>query len=295
MALDTDRLDEQLNKSVSVSVENFVISRLNKIYSLDSDIELIKAFIGEALEIQKNLNEVEHFNTFKEQTALYYESFEKIENLLDRYSDTLNHDAVEMKQIKWFLAANKQAVKGFEFILEGFYNSNRIEFLELLYFGIDLLVSVLEDSLYTKNDFYLSTNIAILIRDFIIDLPLFLEKKFSQFKDNDSDRNKFMFLQRAISRAVSSAEMMFLQKGNLNLVRRASIQELYPDRESYTYMETQGQLFELTLSKLAEKYRDMYVHFEDGRVLDYDEDEDRLIDRVLENNNYKDVFIEKVF
>lgn len=80
----------------------------------------------------------------------------------------------------------------------------------------------------------------------------------------------------------------------MNLDKASIIRELYPDEESYQYMETQGKLFDLALSELSRKYQGMYVHFENGQVLDYDEDEEVLIDRVLENNNYQDVFIKRV-
>lgn len=81
---------------------------------------------------------------------------------------------------------------------------------------------------------------------------------------------------------------------NIDTARESTIKNLYPDDESYIYMETQGLLFDQALSELRKKYKNMYVHFENGQVLDYDENEDILIDRVLENNNYQDVFIEKL-
>ena len=81
---------------------------------------------------------------------------------------------------------------------------------------------------------------------------------------------------------------------SIGTVRESTIKNLYPDDKSYIYMETQGVLFDRALSELRKKYNNMYVHFENGQVLDYDKNEDILIDRVLENNNYQDVFIEKV-
>ena len=58
MTLDTNQLYQQLNKSISVSIEDLFINRLNKIFSIDNDIELVKLFLGDALSIYKKVQQI---------------------------------------------------------------------------------------------------------------------------------------------------------------------------------------------------------------------------------------------
>jgi hypothetical protein len=59
-------------------------------------------------------------------------------------------------------------------------------------------------------------------------------------------------------------------------------------------MERQGKIFDDMLPTLAKHYAGKYVHFEDGKVLDYDDNKSRLVTRVLEKDSSKQTFIEKV-
>ncbi|MEM8718066.1 MAG: hypothetical protein AAGE84_01990 [Cyanobacteria bacterium P01_G01_bin.39] len=294
MTFDTEQIYKQLNESISIGVEELIINKLNKIYSLDSNIEVAKAFIAEILDSYQQLSRAINTQNASNVFQAYYTILESTENILKRHSDILNNDAIEMIEIRWFISCSKSTIQGFEVILNSFKQSEMISFLEEFYNGLDLIVRVLEDSVLTYNYFYLNTSLGILIHDFIIIAPEFVEKKINQFKGKSYNTSKFIYWQRLIFRALASATDTLSSNNASETTRESTIKELYPDQESYKYMETQGQLFDKSLPKLNQKYRDMYVHFEDGKVLDYDQDEDTLIDRVLENNNYQDVFIEKV-
>ena len=294
MTLDTNQLYEQLNKGISVGVEDLLINKLNKIYSLDSDIELAKVFITEILDLYQRLHETINLDDSNEIFTAYYQTLKETENIINRYSDVLNHDAPEMREVKWFIWRSKYTIQGFEIIIGSFKEKNRIDFLERYFDGLNLIVEVLEDSETTKNYFFFDTVLGVLIQDFISVAPMFVEKKYARFKKQECDTAKLIFWQRSILRAIASAKSTLLRANTSAITRESTIKELYPDDKSYQYMETQGQLFDMSVSKLSNKYKNMYVHFEDGKVLDYDEDEETLIDRVLENNNYQDVFIERV-
>jgi uncharacterized protein (DUF433 family) len=69
---------------------------------------------------------------------------------------------------------------------------------------------------------------------------------------------------------------------------------LYPDEETYHYIQKQGKLFEQMLPQLLSQYEGYYVYFEDGRVLEADTDEENLLDLVEEKYGLKPMFIEKV-
>jgi hypothetical protein len=60
------------------------------------------------------------------------------------------------------------------------------------------------------------------------------------------------------------------------------------------YLNIQGELFDKKLLELLPKYEGMYVFFENGEVKDADYDEEVLIERVLEKEGYRDIFVEKV-
>ncbi|MGK7928316.1 MAG: DUF5678 domain-containing protein [Spirulina sp.] len=69
---------------------------------------------------------------------------------------------------------------------------------------------------------------------------------------------------------------------------------LYGDIETYKYMEKQGEIFDRMLPELLEKYQGMYVYFEDGKVLEADFDEEKLIDLAEQKYGCKSMFIEQV-
>ena len=58
------------------------------------------------------------------------------------------------------------------------------------------------------------------------------------------------------------------------------VKDLYPTKEGYDYVTSQGKIFDTCLLDLISKYAGEYVVFEDGRVIDRDTDEDILLNRV---------------
>ena len=71
-------------------------------------------------------------------------------------------------------------------------------------------------------------------------------------------------------------------------------QNLYPDVETYNFIQQQAKLFGEMLPELIENYNGQYVYFENGKVLANDTDEERLLDFVEEEYGLKPMLIEKV-
>lgn len=69
---------------------------------------------------------------------------------------------------------------------------------------------------------------------------------------------------------------------------------LYPDLETYQFIQLQAQLFNQMLPELMTNYKGQYVYFENGKVLASDTDEEKLLDFVEEKFGLKPMFIEKV-
>ncbi|EAZ91420.1 DUF433 domain-containing protein [Crocosphaera chwakensis] len=69
---------------------------------------------------------------------------------------------------------------------------------------------------------------------------------------------------------------------------------LYPDLATYEYLQHQGELFDKMLPKLLLEYENYYVYFEEGKVLEYHADEEKLLDLVEKKYGLKPMFIEKV-
>jgi hypothetical protein len=69
--------------------------------------------------------------------------------------------------------------------------------------------------------------------------------------------------------------------------------DLQQDQEK-AYIEKQAQLFEACQMDLLEKYKDSYVLFENGNVLDFGESRSELAMRAYEKYGMKPLFIEKV-
>ena len=68
----------------------------------------------------------------------------------------------------------------------------------------------------------------------------------------------------------------------------------YPEPEVLAYMERQAESFEQMRSHLLSQYLGKYVLFEDGQVLDADENEAALVIRAYGETAPRPLFIKKV-
>jgi Family of unknown function (DUF5678) len=64
------------------------------------------------------------------------------------------------------------------------------------------------------------------------------------------------------------------------------IKDLIWNPHSYDYIKNQSHSFKLALPELIHKYAGKYIVFEDGKVIDSDEDRDILLDRICETDFY---------
>jgi uncharacterized protein (DUF433 family) len=83
-------------------------------------------------------------------------------------------------------------------------------------------------------------------------------------------------------------------KKNQQITDNAIAKSLYPDLETYNFIQQQAQLFQQMLPELIKSYQGKYVYFENGKVLASDPDEERLLDFVENQYGLKPMFIEKV-
>jgi hypothetical protein len=61
------------------------------------------------------------------------------------------------------------------------------------------------------------------------------------------------------------------------------------------YFEIQKALYETAKPQLIERYLGEFVAFEDGRVLDHDLSEQKLVQRVYQDYGYRDLLIKQVW
>ncbi len=71
-------------------------------------------------------------------------------------------------------------------------------------------------------------------------------------------------------------------------------EKMYPSQETRNYLQTQSELYKRHLPQLLEKYAGMYIIFEDGKVIDADNDEAALVMRAYAKMSIKDLFVKKV-
>ncbi|MEL6439420.1 MAG: hypothetical protein AAFQ80_09230 [Cyanobacteria bacterium J06621_8] len=71
-------------------------------------------------------------------------------------------------------------------------------------------------------------------------------------------------------------------------------EKTYPSEETRNYLQTQSELYERHLPQLLEKYAGMYIIFEDGKVIDADNDEATLVMGTYATKGTQDLFIKKV-
>lgn len=67
-----------------------------------------------------------------------------------------------------------------------------------------------------------------------------------------------------------------------------NVRDLFWSQDAYAYTKEQEQSFNLHLPELIIRYAGKYVIFENGKVIDYDENEDVLLDRISETSFFQD-------
>ncbi|MGG6265054.1 hypothetical protein ACQ4M3_40995 [Leptolyngbya sp. AN03gr2] len=70
--------------------------------------------------------------------------------------------------------------------------------------------------------------------------------------------------------------------------------QAYPSPDVLAYMERQAELFEQSKAQWIEQFLNQYVWFEDGQVLDSDENHEALVLRVYGDGEPRPLFIRKV-
>jgi hypothetical protein len=66
-----------------------------------------------------------------------------------------------------------------------------------------------------------------------------------------------------------------------------NVLDLYWNPQSYDYLQDQEEKFRQCLPNLMQQYAGQYVVFENGQVIDFDDDEDILLSRIASNESYK--------
>jgi hypothetical protein len=61
------------------------------------------------------------------------------------------------------------------------------------------------------------------------------------------------------------------------------------------YLDRQKNLYESLKPELVERYIGEFIAFEDGRVLDHDRNECKLVERVYRDYGYRDLLIKQVW
>ncbi|WP_295613322.1 hypothetical protein [Chamaesiphon sp. GL140_3_metabinner_50] len=68
----------------------------------------------------------------------------------------------------------------------------------------------------------------------------------------------------------------------------------YIDQSRLKYFDIQKDLYETAKPELIKLYLGEFIAFEDGRVLDHDCDERKLVERVYQQYGYRDLLIKQV-
>lgn len=101
---------------------------------------------------------------------------------------------------------------------------------------------------------------------------------------------------KAILWEVDRHEKVNLESASLaeEMEYEKKVQSLFPDQESYDYMRKQSQVFSEKWPEIVINFCNKYVLFENGEVLDSDEDRDALINRAWEKTGPRTIFTEFV-
>ncbi len=135
------------------------------------------------------------------------------------------------------------------------------------------------------------------IKDFVSEILETIEAEFDLWEPEENEDNEV--LSKDKEKLIGKAGVLFWKLQKLDAEAKERLEEekkisFYPDKATCIYMETQGELFDKLVPHLINEYSGKYIHFENGKILDFDDDRSSLVKRVLPRNINKQVFIEKV-
>ncbi|MGG6262794.1 hypothetical protein ACQ4M3_20490 [Leptolyngbya sp. AN03gr2] len=114
------------------------------------------------------------------------------------------------------------------------------------------------------------------------------------FWDNDRRNRLFDEFTHVIFAAIARTTSFEVTGTSRLGMGEEQLKALYPNVEAYEYMEHQGRLFDQMRSRLMETYANLFVHFEDGKVLDSALERRSLLERIPMANYPHGVFIEQL-
>lgn len=135
------------------------------------------------------------------------------------------------------------------------------------------------------------------IKDFVTEIIGEIEFEFNCWEPEDEGDEQFLLKDK--NELLGKAGFLFWNLQQLDGEVKETLEEqkrlsLYPDEETYIYMEEQGRMFDDVLPNLIDEYGGKYVYFENGKILDSDEDVNELTRRVCLSALDKQIFIERV-
>lgn len=265
-------------------------SSLEKLYCVNrypKKEEEITQFIIDLIEksenlLNKNNNIDDTFNISKNLIQAFDQFSQKNNEFLDKSCLNLIGNIVYMSVgIAIVLAGMLQIEKSH--VIENQFNA-----IKLAYDGTDRIAVSIE-----KYGDFIPKPILLDIKEILVNILENAEKNYTENIEyfQDKEQNRVFFLNNFVSMKRVCNSTIFLIDKHL---QKREIIDLYPNKKSFDYIKKQQEKFNNIDKILLEKYKGQFIYFENGKILDSDFAEEKLIQRVMEKVGYRSVFITKV-
>ena len=285
--------DKKVKNQIIKDGEKALIEKksfLEKLYSLEDYSEkkkekevFLEKFIQKSTEI---LSENDIDSICKKSQQL----IEIVETFINKNLEFLKkHDQAEIWNATGTIVSLGDILTGLIRIEESHEIIEKIESIKIAYDGVDRIATSIEN------------NIAVIPHKILIRVKNILENIAINTKNNeeyieyfqDKEKTKFIDHSVAIKRTCISAKYLIEEHIKHRRKKEKEI-ELYPNKETYDYINKQKMLFnQLSKDELAE-YKGQFVCFEDGQIISSGTDKKNVIQKAIERLGYKSLFVKKV-
>jgi len=302
MAINLQQIVENINDNEEIQEVKETFSRieqiLNKMFH-SPNASFPEEAIREFFSVYDLYLRILEENDLQKKCKILQELEQNLEIYKNKYKEFANQEAIDViEQIQiWGRNTTVWLTSKIYFHL-GYLEiekNNNEKGLTLIYNGCLFLLDIVENyyNYFTKNGHKIIREIA---KNLISDQPFIDDAKKQPGGEVASTTIAIRNAAKAILWEVDRHEKANLESASLaeEMEYEKRVQSLFPDKESYDYMRKQSQLFSEKWSEIVVNFCNKYILFENGEVLDSDEDRDALINRAWEKTGPRTIFTEFV-
>lgn len=170
--------------------------------------------------------------------------------------------------------------------------NDQLKSTSFAYDGVDRIAVSLEKYLN-----FFPNQILLEVKKILENIQYNADKNYQENIDylyNQEDEKIYVVNNLVSMKRACNSTILLIEKYLKKNREEQQIIDLYPSQESFEYIRKQQYKFSQIDKNKLKEYQGQFIFFEDDKIKDADLNEETLVQRVMNNVGYRDIFITKV-